>query len=90
MWGHRAKFYDDIWSDVQTKAGTPYKVLEQLGWGNCTALKYKLENPYGLWAGGCFFQEILTLRGSILQAGTCQIPGLAENPRWSRVWQQQQ
>ena len=25
--------------------------------------------------------------GSILQAGTCQILSLAENPRWSRVWQ---
>ena len=29
---------------------------------------------------------ILPLRGSILQAGTCQILSLAENPRWSRVW----
>ena len=26
--------------------------------------------------------------GSILQAGTCQILSLAENPTWSRVWQQ--
>ena len=25
--------------------------------------------------------------GSILQVGTCQILSLAENPRWSRVWQ---
>ena len=41
----------------------------------------------GGWAGGWFFQEILPLRGSILQAGTCQILSLAENPRWSRVWQ---
>ena len=30
---------------------------------------------------------IMPLRGSILQAETCQIPSLAENPRWSRVWQ---
>ena len=30
---------------------------------------------------------IVPLRGSILQAGTCQILSLAENPRWSRVWQ---
>ena len=37
--------------------------------------------------GGWFFQEIIPLRGSILQAGTCQILSLAENPRWSRVWQ---
>ena len=34
-----------------------------------------------------FFQEIILLRGSILQAGTCQILSLAENPRCSRVWQ---
>ena len=33
--------------------------------------------------GGWFFQEILPLCGSILQAGTCQIFSLAENPRWS-------
>ena len=36
----------------------------------------------GGWAGGPG-QEIIPLRGSILQAGTCQILGLAENPRWS-------
>ena len=40
----------------------------------------------GGWVGG-FFQEIFPLRGSILQAGTCQILRLAENPRWSQVWQ---
>ena len=28
-------------------------------------------------------QEIIPLRGSILQAETCQILSLAENPRWS-------
>ena len=39
------------------------------------------------WVGGWFFQEILPLRGSILQAETRQILNLAENPRWSRVWQ---
>ena len=27
--------------------------------------------------------------GFILQAGTCQILSLTENPRWSRVWQKQ-
>ena len=37
--------------------------------------------------GGWFFQEIIPLCGSILQAGSCQILSLAENPRWSRVWQ---
>ena len=30
-----------------------------------------------------FLQKIIPLRGSILQAGTCQILSLAENPRWS-------
>ena len=29
----------------------------------------------------------MPLCGSILQAGTCQILSLTENPRWSRVWQ---
>ena len=29
-----------------------------------------------------------TSRGSISQAGTCQILSLAENRKWSRVWQQ--
>ena len=33
-----------------------------------------------------FLQEILPLRGSILQAGTCQIFSLEES-KWSRVWQ---
>ena len=34
-----------------------------------------------------FCQIIMPLRGSVLQAETCQISSLAENPRWSRVWQ---
>ena len=38
-------------------------------------------------AGGRkFCQIIMPLRGSILQAETCQIPSLAENPTWSRMW----
>ena len=32
----------------------------------------------------------MPLRGSVLQAGTCQILSLAENPRWSRVWQKKE
>ena len=35
-----------------------------------------------------FLQKIIPLRGSILQVETCQIFSLAENLRWSRVWQQ--
>ena len=41
----------------------------------------------GRWVGGLLLQEIIQLHGSILQAGTCQIFSLAENLRWSRVWQ---
>ena len=33
------------------------------------------------------FMTITPRCGSILQAGPCQIFSLAENPRWSRVWQ---
>ena len=32
-------------------------------------------------------QEMIPLCGFILQAETCQILSLAENPRWSKVWQ---
>ena len=39
----------------------------------------------GLWVGD--FLEIRPPHGSILQAETCYILSLAENPRWSRVWQ---
>ena len=52
-------------------------MLPQGGWVGCTA--YVL--------GGWFLQKIKPLCGSILQVGTCQILILAENPRWSRVWQ---
>ena len=48
---------------------------------------FNKKNLYGGWVGGLFLQEIIPLRGSILQVGTCQIFSLAENPRWSRVWQ---
>ena len=41
----------------------------------------------GWRVAGRFFREILPLRGSILQARTCQILRLAENPSWSLVWQ---
>jgi len=43
----------------------------------------------GGWGVGGPSQEIIPLRGSILQAETCQILSLAENPRWSRVWQKE-
>ena len=37
----------------------------------------------GGWGVGGPSQEIIPLRGSILQADTRQILSLAENPRWS-------
>ena len=43
----------------------------------------KLHMVGGGWVGGRFFQDILPLLGSILQAGTCQILSIAKNPRWS-------
>ena len=50
---------------------------------------FKQENPYGRWVGGGWvvLSKILPICSSILQAETCQILGLAENPRWSQVWQ---
>ena len=75
-----------MWSDVQTRVGTPHKALEQLGRGHRTKYLFKKIHMVG-WVGGRFFQDIIPLRGSILQAGTCKILILAENPRWSRVWQ---
>ena len=70
---------------------------EQLGWGHRTTCKAEFQDfttyPAGGWMagwmagwlGGPLLQEIMPLRGSILQVGTCQILSLAENPRWSRV-----
>ena len=39
------------------------------------------------WPACQFRQKMLPLCGSILQAETCQTLSIAENPRWSRVWQ---
>ena len=51
-----------------------FKKIHMVGW-------------VGGWLAGWFFQDIIALHGSILQVGTRQILSLAENPRWSRVWQ---
>ena len=40
----------------------------------------------GGWVGG--FMRIMPHCDSILQAGTCQILCLAENPIWSQVWKE--
>ena len=63
----------------------------KMGGGHCT---YFVEGgTIGVWtphnierkslAVGGPSQEIIPLRGSILQAETCQILSFAENPRWS-------
>ena len=78
-WGNTEKIYNETLHTAHTFFMGP-------------RLKEEFKNPYG-WVGGwlggwlVFFQEIFPLRGSILQAGTCKILRLAENPRWSRVWQ---
>ena len=65
-----------------------------MGWGHRTTLKESIyweggtpHNMGGWVVGGGPSQEMIPLRGSILQAETYQILSLAENPRWSRVWQ---
>ena len=81
------------------RGGTPHIHswwVEQMGWGHRTTLKesiyweggtphniYRKSLAVGGWVGGGPSQEIIPLRGSILQAVTCQILSLAENPRWS-------
>ena len=44
---------------------------------------YRKSLAVGGWVAGGPNQEIIPLRGSILQAETCQILSLADNPRWS-------
>ena len=63
-----------------------------LGWWKCFQLfllkaKIWLSNLYNGMAGWVTIRRIMPLCGSILQAAICQILSLAENPRWSRVWQ---
>ena len=80
---------------VHTRVGTPHMpigVFDQmfkLGWGHRTRSKmFETTNTMGRVGGWWVtIRRIMPLRGSILQVGTCQILSLAENPRWSRVWQ---
>ena len=94
-WGHRTskcvQVFKQGWGHCTGR--------EQLGWGHRTTCRAEFQDfttyPAGGWLagwlagwlGGPLLQEIMPLRGSILQVGTCQILSLAENPRWSRVWQ---
>ena len=41
----------------------------------------------GGWVAGGSWLRIMPRCGSILQAETCEILSLAENPTWSQVWQ---
>ena len=41
-----------MWSDVQTRVGTPHKALEQLGWGHRTKYLFKKIHMVGGWLGG--------------------------------------
>jgi len=68
--------FEGICLDIQTRVGTPHNIEVQsrltAGW------------LVG-WLAGWLAQSVIIvpLRGSILQAETCQILSLAENPRWS-------
>ena len=82
--------------DVHTRVGTPHKnmysnVLTRVGTPHNFSRKKLMWSGgwLGGWlvAGGWNSMIILPLCGSILQAETCKILSLAENPRWSRVWQ---
>ena len=72
-WGHRTTLKESIYWE----GGTPHILC----WGGDTAQHLQEKLSCG-WVGGPN-QEIIPLRGSILQAETCQILSLAENPRWS-------
>ena len=78
--------------DVHTRVGTPHKnmysnVLTRVGTPhNFSRKKLMWSGGWGV-AGGWTSMIILPLRGSILQAETCKILSLAENPRWSQGWQ---
>ena len=55
--------------------------------GGDTAQDRRCLKPLIRWDGWVTIRRTMPLRGSILQARTCKILSLAENPRWSRVWQ---
>ena len=63
----------------QTPCINPQLVYSWYGW--CIKVGWRLAG----WGNQSVI--IVPFRGSILQAETCQIFSLAENPRWSRVWQ---
>ena len=71
--------------------GTPHILTRYFNKGGDTAqiqsgvysVRKSIWSVGGWVVGGWLFQEIIPLRGSILQAGTCLILSLAKNPRWS-------
>ena len=70
-----------------TGGGTPQKFTG--GGGDTAQIPKKNTNAMGWVVGGWVvtIRRIMPLRGSILQAGTCQILSLAESSKCSRVWQ---
>ena len=85
-----------IWLNVQIRVGTPHKILKCLrnkGGGHRTfhlrvsCQMFKQVGTPHINSQRLQVKTMMLLGGSILQVGTCQILSLAENPRWSRVWQ---
>ena len=74
--GHRTYFVDG----GMNRVGTPHNIEIKIELGGRVGSG---RVGSGLVGSGRFLQEIIPLRGSILQAGTCQILSSAENPRWS-------
>ena len=69
---------------VYWEGGTPHILARYVNKGGDTAqIQSEVYSACkSIWSvGGWFFKEIIPLRGSILQAETCQILSLAENPR---------
>ena len=81
--GHRTYFVD--WRNNWGGDTAQYRKKKlSCGWvGRLRRLCGGLVAEAMWWVGGGPCQEIIPLRGSILQADTCQILSLAENPRWS-------
>ena len=67
-------------SDVHTRVGTPHMKI-------CSDVGQDIMGKTNMIGRVVTIWKIMPLRGSIWQAGTCQILSLVENPRWSRVWQ---
>ena len=96
LWAQEIVFWGDtahtLWMGGTIGVGTPHnierksKFLNQTGWSLRVGRSGSNRKQAQLGAPHSRIQVEL---GFILQAGTCQILSLAENPRWSRMWQYQ-